>query len=74
MKSKTVGLILFFLGLVTISWSTVVGFIWLLAGFPAPEMGSEPTIAAALIGGSITPFGALLMVVGGFIYGSKERR
>jgi len=74
MKAKTIGLILFFLGLVIINGTTTIGFIWLLAGLPAPEMPTEPTVMAALLGGSITPFGALLMVVGGLVYGKKERR
>lgn len=74
MNAKTIGLILFFLGLVIINGTTTIGFIWLLAGLPAPEMPTEPTVMAALLGGFITPFGALLMVVGGLVYGKKERR
>jgi len=74
MKTKTIGLILFFLGLVIINWTTTIGFIWLMAGLPAPEMPVEPTVMSALLGGSITPFGALLMVSGALVYGKKERR
>ncbi|UCE40176.1 MAG: hypothetical protein JSV17_11995 [Candidatus Aminicenantes bacterium] len=74
MNSKTIGLIVFFLGLVIINWTTTIGFIWLLAGLPAPKMPAEPTVMAAIFGGSITPFGAVLMVVGGLVYGKKERR
>jgi len=74
MNAKMIGLILFFLGLVIINWTTTIGFIWLMAGLPSPEMPTEPTIQAAILGGSITPFGALLMVVGGLFNGKKARR
>ena len=48
MKAKTIGLILFFLGLIIINGTTTIGFIWLLAGLPAPERPTEPTVMAAL--------------------------
>ncbi|MCK4429781.1 MAG: hypothetical protein KAW19_00615 [Candidatus Aminicenantes bacterium] len=74
MQAKTLGLIIFFLGVLIAFYTTVLGFIWLLVGLPAPGIQTELTVTAAVLGGFITPFGALLMVVGGLVYGKKERR
>jgi hypothetical protein len=74
MRTRTLGLSVFFLGLLVASFTTVLGFVWLLAGLPVPQAQAEPTAAAAILGGFITPVGILLMVVGGLVYGKKERR
>jgi len=73
MQAKTLGLIIFFLGVLIAFYTTVLGFIWLLVGLPAPGTQTELTVTVAVLGGFITPFGALLMVVGGLVYGKKER-
>ena len=74
MKAKTIGFILFFLGLVIINWTTTLGFFWLLVGLPLPAVSGQPSFGSVLLGGSVTPFGAFLMVVGGLVFGKKERR
>jgi hypothetical protein len=74
MQAKILGLIIFFLGVLIACYTTVLGFIWLLIGLPAPGTQTELTVTAAILGGFITPFGALLMVIGGLIYGKRERR
>jgi hypothetical protein len=55
-------------------YTTVLGFVWLFLGLPVPQAQAEPTATAAIFGGFITPVGVLLMVVGGSVYGIKERR
>lgn len=78
MQAKTLGLIFFALGAFILHFTTTLGFLWLLVGLPSPFPPPE-TIAtsggtAAVLGGFITPTGALLMVIGGYVYGRKVRR
>jgi hypothetical protein len=74
MRTTTLGIVIFCLGILIACYTTVLGFIWLLVGLPAPGAQTELTVTAAVLGGFITPFGALLMVIGGLVYGKKERR
>ena len=71
MKFKKLGLAFFSLGAFILFFFTVFGFLWLLVGLPAPSAMTKG--ALAMFGAFAPPTGALLMVIGGLIYGARGK-
>ena len=74
MLAKRSGITLFFVGVFFLFVHTTLPFLWALVGVPlAYPLASSEGILAVLPG--FTPvIGAILMVVGGLIYGRETRR
>jgi len=75
MKSKTWGLVLFALGIFFMYAFNMVNF-WLMLMGIVPLMTlfrTLPTNAVLMLMGYTPPIGAVLMVIGGLIYGRKTR-
>ena len=66
MQSKIWGLVLFALGVFFMHVFTTVSFLWTLMRIPL----AYPSVPLGIWGYSV-PIGAVLMVMGGLIYGTK---
>jgi hypothetical protein len=73
MQNKRLGLALFSLGVFLVYVYTTIPFIWALVGIPLhyPLMTTEGVLA--MLPGFMPPLGALLLVVGGLIYGREAK-
>lgn len=74
MNHEQWGKVVFVLGIIVMFLYTTFSFLWAMAGISTPypleiKSGSELVGAFAFFA---PPIGALLMVVGGLIYGKKE--
>jgi len=68
MQSKTWGLVLFALGVFSMHVYTTASFLWALMGIPL----AYPSVPPSIWGYSV-PIGAVLMVIGGLVYGKKAK-
>lgn len=73
MQHRILGLSLFYTGVALMLVHTTLPFLWQLARIPwaYPLVSSEGMLA--ILPGFSPPIGAMLMVVGGLIYGRKAR-
>jgi len=69
---KTIGIIVFILGILTVFVYTAFTYLWALAGIsiPYPLMGKSDSFG--LFSLMTPPIGAMLMILGGLIYGKKK--
>jgi len=72
MSNKKIGLITFIVGVLALHMNATIGFFWLLSGLPVPAAPEHTSGIEVLLSGFITPLGALMMVIGGAIYGYKK--
>ena len=73
MQAKILGLLLFSVGVFLVFVHTTLPFIWALVGIPfAYPLAPTEGIMVALLGFT-PPIGAILMVLGGLIYGREAR-
>lgn len=75
MKHESLGIGIFILGILTLFAYTAFSFLWASAGISSPypislEGKSEAVGAIAFFS---PPLGALLMIIGGFIYSMKNK-
>jgi len=73
MKHRRLGLSLFYIGVALMLVHTTLPFLWELARIPwaYPLFSTEGVLA--ILPGFSPPIGALLMVLGGLIYGREAR-
>lgn len=71
MSRKSLSLVLFVLGAFLAHVHTTLPFLWGLVGIPWVYPLRVPQGALAMLGGFTPPIGAVLMVIGGWIYGRK---
>lgn len=73
MQHRTLGLLFFYTGAVLMLVHTTLPFLWELARIPWAYPLVSTTGILAILPGFTPPLGALLMVLGGFIYGREAR-
>ena len=74
MQAKSLGLPFFFLGVILLHLYTTVPFLWQLAGIPlAYPLSAANSGVLAMLPALVPAVGAVLMVVGGLIYGNKGK-
>ena len=73
MQAKTLGMIVFVLGILTMLIYTAFSFLWSLAGISLPYPLEVKTESFGLFQLLTPPIGAILMVMGGLIYGQKDK-
>lgn len=72
MQTKTLGIVIFALGVLTLFSYTAFSFLWAMAGFSMSYPLVVKTESFGLFMLMTPPLGALIMVIGGLIYGKKE--
>jgi hypothetical protein len=74
MASRRFGIVLFFAGVFSLFVHTTLPFLWGVTGLqvPYPLVATEGPLY--YLPGFTPPLGALLMVIGGLIFGRQERR
>ena len=75
MSNRIIGMIIFWIGVFSLFAYTTFSFLWAFAGINSPyplAINSTSELVGA-IAFFAPPFGALLMVIGGFIYGQKSK-
>lgn len=76
MKNETLGIVIFYLGIFSLFVYTAFSFLWAFAGISAPyplAINSTSELVGAIVFFA-PPVGALLMAIGGFVYGSTIRK
>lgn len=71
--AKKLGMAIFILGIVTMFMYTTFTFLWALAGPALPFPLSVENESFGLFQLLTPPLGAALMVIGGLIFGKKEK-
>ncbi|MBU0545839.1 hypothetical protein KKA13_01120 [Patescibacteria group bacterium] len=74
MQTKTLGKIIFFIGILTMFVYSAFSFLWALSGIPLPYPLAGESDLFGLFALMTPPIGALLMVIGGLIYGKKIKK
>jgi hypothetical protein len=74
MLSKKIGLALFVVGVFCLFVHTTLPFIWALFGIPATYPLTSSRGIWAFLPGFTPAIGALILVLGGILYGKEVRR
>ncbi len=74
MATKSIGVILLFAGAFALLVHTTFPFVWALAGIRAPYPLTPLRGPLSFLPGFTPPLGALLMVIGGLIFGRQKAR
>ncbi|MGA9349201.1 MAG: hypothetical protein WBW48_10410 [Anaerolineae bacterium] len=74
MSSKRLGTSMFYIGVFFLFVHTTIPFLWTLSGIPLayPLVPTQGWLIA--LPGLTPPIGAVLMVIGGLIYGREAQR
>ena len=73
MQSKTWGLVFFALGIFSMHVHTTLPFLWELVGIPLAYPLAATEVLLGILPGFTPPIGAVLMVIGGLIYGRQGK-
>jgi hypothetical protein len=73
MLLNKIGMIMFLVGVFFLLVHTTLPFLWHLAGISAPYPLIANTGIGAFLPGFTPPIGALLMTLGGMMYGKKQK-
>jgi len=73
MQSKRWGLVFFVLGIFSMHVPVTLSFVWALAGIPLAYPLPVNEGPLFILSGYGLPIGAVLMVIGGLIYGRKPK-
>jgi len=75
MDNRKIGLVIFGLGIFSLFAYTAFSFLWAFAGIssPYPLAINNPSELVGAIVFFAPPIGALLMVIGGFVYGQNRK-
>ncbi len=74
MTSRRFGIILFFAGTFSLLVHTTLPFLWALVGIRTPYPLTAAVGPLSYLPGLTPPLGALLMVIGGLIFGREKAR
>ncbi len=74
MQRRTVGVIFFLIGVFTALVHTMLPWVWALAGIRSPYPLAATAGWGAYLPGFTPPLGAMMMLIGGLVFGSEERR
>lgn len=74
MTSRRFGIILFLVGVFALSVHTTLPFLWALAGIPAHYLLTPAEGFLSYLPAFTPPLGALLMVIGGLLFGRQKAR
>ena len=73
MRHRTLGLSLFYIGVALMLVHTTLPFLWELARIPWAYPLVSTNGVLAILAGFTPPIGALLLVLGGLVYGRQAR-
>lgn len=72
MSTRGAGIVLFLIGVFTLSVHTVLPFLWNLSGIPAPYPLISSVGIGAFLPGFTPPIGGLLMLLAGMLYSRRR--